>query len=94
MLTYAVTMPISDVPIGKWLDRTGAEISISSMFGLFHVTVSWKKVRSYIDDDSHSEHWTLTRSDKDFAKALDLACRAAIEEEAQGSGGKISPEGA
>lgn len=77
--TYTITLPLSEMPIGKWLETHGGEISISCMMAIFHVRVNWKKLHTYSDDKGcHSENWSVSRHDQDLAKALKLATEAAV----------------
>jgi hypothetical protein len=75
---YTIMLPVSATPIGEWLELHGGEISITCMMATFCVRVSWKKLHTYSDDKGeHSEKWSVSRYDKELAKALKDATEAA-----------------
>lgn len=75
-----IEIPEAQVPLGKWLEAHGGEVSFSCNGGLWCARVSWKKLHSYSDDQGeHSEKWSVARYHKDLMQALSLATDAAAQ---------------
>lgn len=76
--TFTINLPLSADELGRWLEANGALLSIQCALGTYHVTVSKKKLHSYGDElGSHSEHWEVSRYNRDLMVALEAALRAA-----------------
>lgn len=73
--------PESDLPLGQWMDRNGAELSLSCTLGTFHAQVSWGILHSYSDGGEHRETFLVRHSHKDPAIAITKALEAAFEQD-------------
>ncbi len=78
LATFTLNLPLAADDLGRWLEANGASISIQCMLGEYHVHVSKKKLHSYGDElGEHSEHWSVSRYNRDLMVALEAALRAA-----------------
>ena len=73
-MNLAIKMPVSDDPLGRWMEKHGACVEISCSFAKFSVTVSWRRVHSYSDaKGSHVETWSVERSHENLQEAMGAA---------------------
>ena len=78
LATFTIKLPVAADDLGRWLEAHGACITIHCMLGEYHVRVGQKKLHSYSDAlGEHSEHWEVTRYNRDLMVALEGALRAA-----------------
>lgn len=84
MKTFKLTLPQAGDDLGRWLDDNGGNISINCMLGIYHVNVSWRRLRSFSDDrGTHKETWEVTRHHREPPVALEEALREAMEQTAK-----------
>jgi len=75
---FTINLPVAADELGRWLEAHGACISIQCMLGEYHVTVEQKKLHSYGTElGEHSEHWRVSRYNRDLMVALEEALRTA-----------------
>jgi hypothetical protein len=78
------TLPISEHPLGAWLDAHGGELSVTCQLGQWCVRVSWCELVSYSDEHgAHRKTWEVVRYAPDFGEAL----KAVLDEVAAQTGG-------
>jgi hypothetical protein len=76
--TFTIKLPVAADELGRWMAAHGVSITILCMHGAYHVTVGRKKLISYGDElGEHSEHWEVSRYNRDLMVALEAALRAA-----------------
>ena len=76
--SFTLKLPLAADALGRWLEENGACISIQCMLGEYHVHVSKKRLHTYSNElGEHSEHWTVSRYNRDLMLALEAALRAA-----------------
>ena len=74
-----IKLPEAPDEIGRWLERNGGRIEIGCSFGKYDVSISWRKVHSYSDDEGvHRESWELSRHGSDLRETLGAALQAAF----------------
>lgn len=76
--TFTLMLPVAADALGRWCEENGASIEACCMLGVWHVSVSKKQLHSYSDErGEHSEHWEVSRHDRDLMVAFEGALRAA-----------------
>lgn len=79
MKTISIKMPVAQDEFGRWLERNNVQVSYTCTFGKYDVTIAWKKVHSYSDENgSREERWSISRHGEDLAETLWRAVEAAM----------------
>jgi hypothetical protein len=76
-VSFKITLPESDEPIGRWLERHSVTIQISCQIGRYFVTMDWKKLLSFSDaDGEHSENFSVTRTGSSLVETIQACAKA------------------
>lgn len=92
MKTMTITLPVSDEPLGKWLESRNARVTINCSLGKYCVSIKCHNAEGYRDEGNVSFAWwsdfEVSVYSVSFEEALPKAMRAVEDEEKRMRGAK------